>query len=272
VREQPSVTASEQAREAFDRGGVAPARAVVRLRRSREPRLRLLCLPFAGGGASAFRGWPETLPPGVEVVALQLPGREGRIAEPAFRSLEPVVESLADATDGLLDVPFVLFGHSMGALLAFELARSLRRRDLALPAHLVVSGARAPHLPRRTRELHRLPDMALVAELRRLGGTPVEVLDHDGLLELVLPTLRADLTVCETYVYAPEPPLDCPVSAWRGRFDSDVDERELEVWAEHTSAGFDTRIFPGGHSYLLTARARLAEALVGVLDRVTEPV
>jgi surfactin synthase thioesterase subunit len=246
-------------------------KALVSLRHCREPRLRLLCLPFAGAGASAFRGWPETLPHDVDVVALQPPGREGRIAEPPFRSLLPLVESLADAVDGVLDVPLVLFGHSMGALAAFELVRSLRRRESALPAHLVVSGLRAPQLPRRSPELHRLADAALVVELRRLGGTPRDVLEHDELLELVLPTLRADLTMCETYEYVPEPPFACPVSAWRGRFDREVDDCELEAWAEHTSGGFDTRIFPGGHSYPVTARARLAETLSGLLGRVAKP-
>jgi surfactin synthase thioesterase subunit len=180
-------------------------------------------------------------------------------------ALAPIVSSFAEAVAPLMDVPYVLFGHSMGALVGFELARDLRRRGLPEPMHVIVSGFRAPHLPRRTPELHRLPDSALVTELRRLGGTPPEVLAHEELLALVLPALRADLAACETYVYVDKPPLSCPLIAWGGRLDPDLEEDELRSWSRHTTGRFEMRLWSGGHSYPITAPAALAEAVADTL-------
>jgi medium-chain acyl-[acyl-carrier-protein] hydrolase len=244
--------------------------ALAVLRRLEAPRLRLFCLPYAGAGASAFRAWPGDLPEDVEVYALEPPGRERRVAEPPLAALAPLVASFADAVSPLLDLQYALFGHSMGALTAFELTRELRRRGLPEPTHLVVSGFRAPHLPHRAPELYRLPEDALVAELRRLDGTPAEVLAHEELLALVLPALRADLTACETYVYTDAPPLTCSLSAWGGRLDADLAEDELSAWSCHTSGSFDVHLLDGGHSYPITARtavtAKLAEMLCGATE------
>jgi medium-chain acyl-[acyl-carrier-protein] hydrolase len=221
----------------------------------------LFLLPFAGAGASAFRAWPAALPPDIEIYALQPPGRENRIAEPPLGSLMELVGALADDISGLILEPFAFFGHSMGALVAFELSRELRRRGQNEPAHLVVSGFRAPHLPARQPLLHQLEDDRLVAELKGLGGTPPEIFDQPGLLDLVLPTLRADFAISETYHYRSEPPLSCRIIAWGGKQDPYLNEAELYSWATATSGQFVVQRFHGGHMYIVTSGAVLAQRL-----------
>jgi medium-chain acyl-[acyl-carrier-protein] hydrolase len=231
----------------------------------------LFLLPFAGAGASAFRAWPAALPPDIEIYALQPPGRENRIAEPPVGSLLDLVRALADDISDLVLEPFAFFGHSMGALVAFELSRELRRRGQNEPVHLVVSGFRAPHLPPRQPPLHRLTDDRLIDELRGLGGTPPEIFDQPDLLDLVLPTLRADLAVSETYHYRSEPPLSCRISAWGGRQDPYLNETELHSWSATTSGPFTVQRFNGGHMYIVTADAALARRLSEILAETPGP-
>src|SRR5690606_38041922 len=205
---------------------------------------------------------------GIEVCSIELPGRDTRIAHPPLTSLPALVQEVRSTFDTLLDAPFTLFGHSMGALLAFELTRSLRRDGLPLPAALFVSGHRAPHLPDPRRPLHPLPDGDFVAELRRLQGTPPEVLEDRELLELFLPLLRADFTVAETYQYTPEPPLPVPILAWGGREDPEVSQPELAAWREHTSRTFRLRMLPGSHFFVHSAADAVLESLGEELGRL----
>lgn len=215
------------------------------------PRLRIFCLPYAGGGASIYRPWVRHLPPEVQVCPIQLPGREERLNETPFVQTSPLVENAAEALSPHLDVPYVLFGHSLGALLAFELARELRRLGLPAPRHLFVSAARAPHLAPRERAIHALPEGEFVAELcRRYGGMPPAVLQSAELMAMLLPILRADLAVLETYLHGIEPPLECPVGAFTGTEDPHVRREEVAAWREHTSGGFTLQLLPGGHLYL----------------------
>jgi medium-chain acyl-[acyl-carrier-protein] hydrolase len=224
-------------------------------------RLRLFCLAHAGGGASAFRGWPEALPADVEVCPVQLPGRENRIGEPAFNRAEPLVEALADAVDDYLDRPFAFLGHSNGALLSFELARTLRARGRPGPAHLFASGRRAPDLPADTEPIHMLPEAEFLAELQELGGLPPQLLEHRELLELLVPVLRADVGVHETYEFREQAPLACPITAYGGLTDPKVSRAQAEAWARHTAGPFTLRMFPGGHFYLQEDRAATLHVL-----------
>lgn len=214
-----------------------------------QTRLRLFCFPYAGAGAMIFRTWSNGLPADVEVCPVQLPGRGTRLMERPFTQLSPLIEALAQALAPLLDQPFAFFGHSLGALISFELARRIRQYRLH-PVHLFVSGARAPQLPHRAPPLHTLPDKEFMLELRRLNGTPAELLDHKELMEIMLPLLRADFALYETYVYSTEPPLDCPITAFGGLQDHKVSNSDLEAWCAQTSASFSMSMFPGDHFFL----------------------
>ena len=218
--------------------------------------LRLFCFPYAGGGAAIYRVWPHSLPSEVEVCVTHLPGRGTRLREQPFTSLDALVEAAAEAIAPLLDKPFAFFGHSMGAMISFELARRLREQDRPQPAYLFISGRRAPHLPNHDPITYNLPEVELVRELRRLNGTPREVLEHPELMELMIPLLRADFSVVETYVYRPGVPLDCPLTVFGGLEDSDVSREQLEAWREHITGKFALRMLPGDHFFLNDAQAQ----------------
>jgi medium-chain acyl-[acyl-carrier-protein] hydrolase len=220
--------------------------------------IRLLCLPYAGSGASVFSAWPGRIPD-VEVVPVRLPGREGRLDEPAYDRLDALVDDLADALAPVLDGPYAMFGHSMGALVTFELARRLRRESRPMPLCLFASACRAPQ-----RRVPHAPSGRMVELLRRiklLGGTPDEVLSNPELLGLVLPTLRADFHLVDTYTYRAEPPLPCPIVALCGKDDPEATPDEAEQWRHQTSAAFDLVQLPGGHFNINEERDLLLAAI-----------
>ena len=226
-----------------------------------QARLRLFCFPYAGAGASIFRTWSDGLPADVEVCPVQIPGRGTRPMEASFTQLAPLVEALAQALAPLLNKPFAFFGHSMGALVAFELARQLRRELGVQPVHLFISADRAPQLPPRERPIHVLAEEEFLVELRRLNGIPEKVLEDAELMQIMLPILRADLAVYETYMYSTEPPLDCPIATLGGLQDNRVSRGDLEAWRDQTSASFSLRMFPGDHFFWNTTQPLLLQAL-----------
>lgn len=181
---------------------------------------------------------------------MQLPGRESRFAEPPFLSLPPLIAALHKELLPYLDMPYAFFGHSMGALISFELARALRHSgQVPGPVRLLVSGHRAPHLPDLRSPAYQLPDPQLVETLRSLQGTPEEVLQHQELLRLLLPVLRADFAICETYAYVAQSPLTCPISAFGGLQDPNVPSDAIRAWKEQTTKICRVRFFAGGHFF-----------------------
>jgi medium-chain acyl-[acyl-carrier-protein] hydrolase len=235
-----------------------------------EARLRLLCFSYAGGGSGAFTGWAERLPPSVEVTAVRLPGRESRIMQRPYAVLEDLLPDLGDAVSDYCAEPYVLFGHSMGALIAFEYARWLRAHGRRPPEHLVVSGRRAPQLRHNRPLIHTLPDDTFAEQLRELGGTPEELLADARVMRLIMPGLRADFQLNDGYRYRPDAPLDCPLTAFGGRADRHVDEPGLAAWAEQTTGPFRHTLFDGGHFFLHSAKESVLGELAGILRRTTE--
>ncbi len=223
--------------------------------------LRMFCFPYSGADASLFYRWQESLPASVEVCPVQLPGRGARLNEPLISGIQPLVDACGPALLPYLDKPFAFFGHSLGALIAYELARWTRKCIGREPEHLFVSACGAPQLPDRETSMHDLPEPEFVEGLRKLNGTPEAVLADTELRALILPILRADFTVCETYSYVEDKPLNCPISAFGGLQDAHVGRGRLEAWRVQTAAGFLVRMFPGDHFFINSDRALLMRVL-----------
>ncbi|OUL18949.1 putative thioesterase [Nostoc sp. T09] len=227
--------------------------------------LRLFCFPYAGGSSLIFRSWPDSLPTSVEVCTVELPGRGRQMKLQPYNKIEPLVDAIASVIHPYLDIPFAFFGHSMGGLVSFELARLLRKKYGTLPVHLFISGRRAPQIPDLEPPIHNLPELAFIEELRQLKGTPPAVLENAELMQLFLPILRADFAVLETYIYTSEPPLECPITVFGGLQDSEVGCDELQAWQEQTKADFNLHMFPGDHFFLHSSQSILLEKLVKYL-------
>jgi medium-chain acyl-[acyl-carrier-protein] hydrolase len=230
--------------------------------------IRLLCFPYAGGSALAFRDWQDALPDFIEVWPIQLPARGRRISEPPFTRVGDVVDAVEKALFGYLDKPYAIFGYSMGALIAFELARRAEACPVLSPSHLFVGARGAPHLRSRMGPTHKLPDPQFLLELRRFQATPDEILDDPELIQFFLPTLRADFEVAMAYEFLEGPPLRCPISAFGGLEDPDVPTEDLEPWQLHTAAHGSLQLFPGGHFFLNARRADLLSAISRDLIRL----
>lgn len=232
----------------------------------------MFCFPYAGGGASAYRGWAASLPNDLEVCPVQLPGRESRLRDQPFEKPEPLIQGLADALQPWMDMPFVFFGHSMGGMISFELSRELRRRGKTLPLHIFVSGRRAPQQPAREEPIHDLPEPEFIEKLRELNGTPEEVLQHAELMKLLVPVLRADFAVNETYTYTEEEPFDFGISAFGGLGDVEVTKDDVENWRVHTRGRFRLRMLPGDHFFLHSAKDLITEAIARDLAELRQTV
>lgn len=222
---------------------------------------RLFCLPFAGGGASFYRPWCHHLKESIEVCLIQPPGREDRHTEPAYTHSSQMAEAILTQIRPFLDKPFAFYGHSLGALLAFEVARRLHAARLPDPSVLFLAAHRAPHLPLMRQSFYNLPDHELVAEIRRLNGTPSAILEDREMLRYWLPIMRADLQICDTYEFVAASPLRCAVVAYAGADDEAVPPERMRGWQDHTTGAFALHVFPGDHFFVRTAQVALLEAL-----------
>lgn len=233
------------------------------LRRAPRPdaRLRLFCLPHAGGDSWIFQDWQSGLPGAIEVCPVRLPGRGSRMDAAPMTDLPALVATLAREMRPLLDRPYAVFGHSMGALIGFELARELRRQRALAPAMLCVAAYPAPQLPLREPRVSELPAELLLRDLDRRFGAGHDLADNPDLLEIMLPVLRADMTLCECYDYADERPLDCPIAAYGGISDPGVTPAALDAWEAQTSQPFLRHAVPGGHFFPVGSRAALLEVM-----------
>jgi medium-chain acyl-[acyl-carrier-protein] hydrolase len=227
-----------------------------------EARARLFCVPHAGAGPSFYARWVTELPPAVEVCLVHLPGRESRFTETPVDDLDVIAARVASAVEPLLDRPFALFGHSMGALVAYEVAHRLSRQ----PKQLFVSGFPPPHAPPTDPPVAHLPDAEFLAAVRAgYGGIPDSLWADQDLVRLLLPMLRADFAACERYVWPAHPPLSCDVTALCGAGDHYVPAGALSGWAELTTGRCTTHVIGHGHFNLTTDRSAVHRL---VLDRL----
>ncbi len=241
-----------------------------RLNQSPKARLRMFCLPYAGSGTAQYRPWARLLPTDIELYAVCLPGREERINERPGERLVPLVDTLAQALQPLLDRPFVLYGHSLGGILGFELAHTLRRTVGIEPARLIISGRGDPE-SRPAPAIGHLPDDQFVAALtQRYGGIPQAVLNEPELMALFLPALRADLRMLESYDYRAREPLSCPITAVGGTQDRMVPPEAIHGWRPHTKGELATHFLDGAHFFIQSHQGRFIELLSAELRRTSE--
>lgn len=245
--------------------GKRPGRWIIEPPEVNNATVKLFCFPPAGGGAATFRQWPASLPPSIAVYRIQPPGRETRFYENLLLSMGDYEDALLADLLHCVDGPFAFFGHSMGSLVAYRVARRLWHEHQIAPEHLFVSAFRSPQA-RPPKEIHELPDANFLRELRETyDGIPEQLLDEPEVLDLMLPIVRADLTVVASHSYEPRPPLPCPITAFGGSDDRWIDETQLGEWAVQTAAEFRLRLFPGNHYYLNSARENLLGELRSTL-------
>lgn len=244
----------------------------IRFQASPRARLRLFCFPYAGGGANIYRKWAASLPDEIEVYGVQLPGRGTRLSEAPISNLPQLADAIAEAITAYLDAPFACFGHSMGAVIGFELIHRLRQRHGVEPVHLFVSGRCSPQTPNDGPITYYLPEPEFIAELNRLNGTPQDLLNNPELIQLMMPVLRADFEICQTYNYTHRPPMKCPITAFGGLQDTDVTRRHLESWGDQTNGPFTLRMFPGDHFFLHKYEAGLLQIISRELYQTKIPL
>jgi len=244
---------------------------LLRLEARPHARVRLVCFPHAGGGASSFATWHRALPRDIELFTLQLPGREARRREPPILDMAQLMRVLAEQLHGLHDRPVALFGHSLGALTAFEYARVMRRVGHGAPLHLFVSAASAPQRPRSTAISHLTQSEFIDEIVRRYDGIPKMVLEDAELRDYFIPVLRTDLRLLESYTYVEDRPLECPVGAFGGLDDPRVTQPELDRWSVQTTASFSSQMYPGGHFFVTSARDALLATITAALGSSAAP-
>ncbi len=234
-----------------------------------QPKLRLFCFSYAGGNASTYREWHKSLPSDIEVCSVQLPGRGARFKEEAYTNLDSLLEELARQIKPFTDTPYVLFGHSMGAQLAFEVSRKFRDLGVPLPSCLIVSGRRAPQRAKKqSKPLYSLPESEFREEIKRLNGTPAEALNNPELMEIVSPILRADFQLIETWEYKPSEPIDVPLLALGGIKDQQVSLDDLEDWKQVTRGPFCLELFSGDHFFINQAEESLLSTVRQTIESV----
>ena len=236
-------------------------------------RLRLFCFPYGGGGPSTFYNWPKQLPSDVETIGIQMPGLESRMMEPPIDIISMAVQSLLPEIYLKLDKPFAFFGHSLGALISYELARAISEKYSVQPTRLFVSGIRAPHIPIRRSPIYELPEVEFLKELNSLYcGIPEEILQNPDILRILLPGLRACLKMSESYLFLGGDPLDCDITAFGGHDDNTAPREDLEAWRYHTKGMFTLHMIAGNHFFINSEPEHflriLSDELIGILSRL----
>ena len=228
---------------------------------SPQTKLRLFCFPYAGGSDQIFRNWGVSLPRQIEVCPALLPGRGVRLNTPAYTNLLALTREVANVIRPLLDLPFAFFGHSMGALISFELSRELRRLEQPQPLHLFLAAHTPPHVPRTREPKFNLSDSEIIERIKEINGTPAEILDHPELMAMMMPLLRADFEMVDSYTYVPDAPLNSPITVLGGLQDQDVTRESLQEWEKQTTGRFSLRMFPGDHFFVNTASSTIYQVL-----------
>jgi len=236
-------------------------------KRNPNATIRLFCFHHSGGGASAYYPWVEHLSPNIEMVAIQLPGRENRFTESLTNNLKDITAQLREGFYSYKDKPFFVFGHSLGALISFEFIKTIFQRYSVYPRHMIVSATKAPHLPFRMKHLSKLDDNTLKEELKVYNGINEHILHNDELLELFLPIIKSDFSIYESHCFSESKPLPCDILALSGTHDQTVTEEEIFGWSAYTLGKFERLSFPGGHFFIKDYQKNVLELINQIGDR-----
>lgn len=229
-------------------------------------RLRLFFFPHAGGGASAFYQWSRTLPSDIVCYAIQLPGRETRLREPLYHQASPLVQALTQELQPYLNEPYVFWGHSMGALLSFEVVRTIQKHRKPMPQRLIVSGYNAPQIPYADPHIHHLPQAEFLVALQELNGIPDALLQNVELQNLFLPIIRADFQLVETYTYQESDKLNCPITILDGNSDKKTNDADLQEWQKQSTKSVEMFSFSGDHFFLYERQPALKDKVINILN------
>ena len=229
-------------------------------------KIRIFCFPYAGGGASAYRNWGTYLPNYVGVYPIQIPGRENRITEKALTDMCKLTDKIVSAIHPYLDTPYLVFGHSLGAKISYEVCNELREKQDNAPCHLIVSGSRAPHIPE-PEPLHHLQDVDFIEAMKRYSGMSKECLENRDLLNLFLPIFRADFILDETYCFTKYEKFDFPITALYGDQDQDSEIDTVEAWSEYTNTSFNKKVFHGEHFFIKTSEKEVLAYIKDIVSR-----
>jgi len=240
----------------------------VRTNQSIIPKIRLFCLPYAGGNTSTYTSWSNHISMPIETIPIQYPGRSNRLLETPYSSMDSLVQALFDEIKLLLDIPYILLGHSLGSLVGFELLRKINQFGLNMPEHFIASGSRAPHLLSDKESIFKLPTNEFINELRNLNGTPEVILQSEELMELCLPSLRADFEIAYTYKAEIEKKLDLPISILGGIKDDDISMKDLEAWQNHFVKTVDVKMFPGDHFFIESDKKLVLDHITGIFINI----
>ncbi|WP_444997358.1 thioesterase II family protein [Aliikangiella sp. IMCC44359] len=242
---------------------------LVKFNSNPNAKLRLICFPYAGGSAAIYRNWAKHIEM-AEVLCVQPPGRGERIGEPVIGSIEKVVEQLVDVLKNLDDKPFIFFGHSNGALISFEVAREMRRQSLRLPEHMILSAKRAPQLIKNQKISYNLPEEEFIEKVRNMKGTPEEVLNNKEIMQILLPLLRADFQISETYKFKDEEPLNIPFTLLGGVHDENIPEADVGAWEDNSAKDSIFIKINGGHFFIHSHETQVIAHVKDVLKRSNE--
>lgn len=224
-------------------------------------KIRLFCFCYAGGNSSIFLSWQEKINPAIEICAIQLPGRGKRFLDPLINSIPELIAELAPVVSENSDLPFSFFGHSLGGLIAYELCHYLVERKLKQPSQLFVSGCDAPRYRSKDKNIHTLPHEEFVASLKKYNGTPSEIFSYPELLNTLLPTIRSDFFMAETYSYTSRNRLLLPINVFAGLQDDYDSPEQVTGWKEETSNACDIQWFKGDHFFINTATDQVIEQI-----------
>ena len=228
--------------------------------------MRLFCFPFSGGGASVYRSWPDTMSEEIEVRSLQLPGREARYNETIETDINTLVKNIVKAFESYQDKPFAFFGYSLGALLAFEVSRELRKQNMKLPNHLFIAAMRAPQTPRVHPPLSSLPDEEFLQKIDYYYQPQDEAWNNPDLREIFLPVLKGDIALSDNYTYQDDIPLPCPIDVFAGEDDRGVPLALTQSWSEQTSTQMNHHVFKGGHFFINTSLNEIQSLVLKALQ------